>query len=243
MRSALGPCSNDDRVSLTVFGRCAAVESHRQRTKGTAGTHVLHVPSWLPRYLVNLLCLLLLLAAPPATHPRPAAPPGCLLLAPAAVIARLHFLAYRLPPGPSAALRVRVRCQSVAIHPLLACSACITLPNSHPPSRHGASFSFPLSVQPKRTPPQRLGLLTRFPPPTCPIALSDSNSKTHSTAASISARFSACRASSIARPCPPPPSSPQRQQSPAAHHELQKEGPFEGTVASSRRPNFRICRI
>lgn len=77
MRSALGPCSNDDRVSLCqcVWPRRSGRES-QAGNKGTAGTHVLHVPSWL-------LCLLLPLAVAPATHP----PPLGLLLAPAAVIA------------------------------------------------------------------------------------------------------------------------------------------------------------
>lgn len=177
MRSALGPCSNDDRVSLCLFG-CSS--QCRGQDKDTAGTHVLSVPaSCLCSSCRGSLLLALLLCsycccyrAPPLSSP---------------IVHRLGYLQY----GHGYAVSL-----SPSTH-LLACFACIRLPISHPPSRHGASFSFLLSVQPKHTPPQHLAVLTHSLPPTYPVALSESNLKVHSTVALISARLSACRASSI----------------------------------------------
>lgn len=179
MRSALGPCSNDDRMSLCL----AAAVKRRRRTKTRQARTC---SPFLPTASGQLLFLLLPWLLAPCSCCCYRAPP---LSSP---------IVYRLSPRLSA---LRVRCYAVTLSPsthLLACFTCIRLPNSHPPSRHGASLSFPLSVQPKHTPPQHLVLLTHSLPSTCPFALSDSNLKVHSTAASIGARLSACRASSTA---------------------------------------------
>lgn len=122
MRSALGPCSNDDRMSLCLAAavkRCSRTKTRQARTCSL----------FLP---VALLCSY---SAPPA----PLAPCSLLLLL---LSGASTFLAYRLSPRLSA---LRVRCYAVTLSPsthLLACFACIRLPNSHPPSRHGASLFF-----------------------------------------------------------------------------------------------------
>lgn len=130
MRSALGPCSNDDRVLLCL---AAAVNMRRQtgiqaacrrQHKDTAGTHVLPVPAAscsapapAPAHLAP--CSSCCYRAPPLSSP---------------IVHRLGYLQY----GYGYAVSL-----SPSTH-LLACFACIRLPHTHPPSRHGASFSFPV---------------------------------------------------------------------------------------------------
>lgn len=172
MRSALGPCSNDDRMSLCLAAavkRCSRTKTRQARTCSL----------FLP---VALLCSCSSCApgscccyrAPPLSSP---------------IVYRLGYLHY----GYAVTL-------SLCRHPPT-CSLALLALDYRIPILHLDTvllFSFPLSVQPKHTPSQHLVLLTHSLPSTCPIALSDSNLKAHSTAASISARLSACRASSIA---------------------------------------------
>lgn len=191
-----------------------------QKDKDTAGTHVLPVPA---------SCLL-----PPASI--------FLLLLPALLLLLLlsgasTFLAYRSSPRLSAVTGTGTL--SVCRHPPT-CSLALLALDYRIPILHLDTvllFLFCCLFNRKHTHPQHLVLLTHSLPATYPIALSDSNSKAHSTVASISARLSACRASSILILfCPP---SSRHNNSTPTQHELQKEGPFEGIVASNR---SQTCR-
>lgn len=164
-----------------------------------------------------------------------------LLLLPALLLLLLSgastFLAYRPSPRLSAATGTGTL--SVCRHPPT-CSLALLALDYRIPILHLDTvllFLFCRVFNRSHTHPQHLVFLTHSLPVTYPIALSDSNSKVHRTVASISARLSACRASSI--PILFSPLSPRHNNSTPAHHELQKEGPFEGTVASNRSQPLR----